>query len=211
MSKPALPTTSDDGRESRVLVVPLELRQDEGEAPVLEGYAAVFDTATQIGPDTWGFLEEFAKGAFAETIADDDIRALFNHDENQVLGRNAAKTLSLIEDARGLKVEITPPDTAVGRDVTTLVKRGDVSGMSISFRMQKEEWEEPDGPGVLPHRTIRKAQLFDVGPVTFPAYPTTSVAARSQAQRYRDVRPDEPATTAARERELAIAEAEIRL
>ena len=208
-----------DDLERRVLTLTatLEVRAGEGDGddalPVLEGYAAVFSTDTQIGPKAWGFLERIEPGAFKDTIKDDDIRALFNHDSNQVLGRNGdAGTLELREDKTGLKVQITPPDTAVGRDVVTLVQRGDVSGMSISFQTLREEWAEGDeDTGELPRRTLLEAKLFDVGPVTFPAYPTTSVAARDQAKALIEARRPGPTvdhTRAARERELALAEAE---
>ena len=176
----AILASEPDG-ERRTLVVPLECRED-GEEVRLEGYAAVFNKSTQIGGDLWGWSETIQKGAFAATIKDDDIRALFNHDSNQVLGRNTAETLTLSEDRKGLKVTITPPATTVARDVVELIKRGDVSGMSFSFRTTREEWQEPTKKGDLPKRTLLEVKLFDVGPVTFPAYPTTSIAARDRAQ-----------------------------
>jgi HK97 family phage prohead protease len=144
--------------------------------PKLIGYGAVFDSPTNIG---W-FEEQVARGAFSETILQDDIRGLFNHDPNMILGRNKAKptpTMRIFEDSKGLRYEIDVADTQVGRDTLTSVRRGDVSGCSFSFQTIKDEWDRsnPDHP----KRTLRKVRLFDVGPVTFPAYPDTSVAARS--------------------------------
>lgn len=177
-----------DTDEARLLVLPVTLRKksDEDESPVLEGYAARFDDWTQIGGDSWGFMESIAPGAFAESLKNDDIRALFNHDSNQVLGRASAKTAEFAEDEKGLRAVIYPPDTAVGRDVVALIKRGDVTGMSFMFRTLGETWEEPTKKGDLPKRTLTKVQLFEAGPVTFPAYEQTSISARDRAKSYLD-------------------------
>lgn len=166
----------DDKRE-QLLVPGLEIRavDPDDEGPLqLEGYAAVFDKDS----DGFWFIERIRKGAFADTIKEDDIAALFNHDRNQVLGRNTAETLALEEDKTGLKYIIDLPDTQVGRDLHVVVKRGDVKGSSFSFQTQKDEWEYlDDGETVI--RTLLKVKLFDVGPVTFPAYPDTTTAVRS--------------------------------
>lgn len=180
------PTTlTRDVDERRTFMLPIEFRASDA-GSVLEGYAAVFNQDTQIGGDRWGWLERIAPGAFRQSIAADDIRALFNHDANQVLGRSTTKTLTLAEDTKGLLVRMTLPDTAAGRDVITLVKRGDVSGQSFSFRSTREEWAEPTTKGQLPRRTLLEVTLFDVGPVTFPAYTQTSIAARDRARALQD-------------------------
>ena len=152
-----------------------ELRAD-GEARKLAGYAAVFDTEAVIA-GAW--RESVAPGAFAKTIFEHDIRALWNHDPNIVLGRNKAGTLKLSEDGHGLNAEIEPPDNEWGRPVFDAVKRGDVTGMSISFRAIKQEWTRPpEGSLELPKRTLREAKLYDVSPVTFPAFEATSIGTR---------------------------------
>jgi HK97 family phage prohead protease len=126
------------------------------------------------------------RGAFTEAITKDDVRALFNHDENFVLGRNKSGTLRLAEDETGLKYEIDPPDTSYARDLLTVVGRGDVDASSFAFRVIEDMWEyfEQDDPDEAtrtpPLRTIKKCELFDVSPVTYPAYPTTSVSARAK-------------------------------
>lgn len=158
----------------------LEMRAAEGKAPELVGYASVFNQPTTIAGmwDQW--QEEVAPGAFSKTIAEADIRALFNHDSNIVLGRNKAGTLWLSEDAHGLQATIKPPDNEWGRPVLDAVKRGDITGMSISFQAIKQEWYRPEkGSGELPKRTIREAKLYDVSPVTYPAFEATSIAARA--------------------------------
>lgn len=155
-----------------------EVRAD-GEGRKLDGYAAVFNTEAVI----WGlWREEVAPGAYSKTLQEHDIRALWNHDTNIVLGRNKAGTLQLAEDTKGLRAEITPPDNEWGRPVVDAVKRGDVTGMSIAFRVVKEEWQRPsEGSKDLPKRTIREAKLYEVSPVTFPAFEQTSISARSVA------------------------------
>lgn len=167
----------------------VELR-DDGDAdaqPKLRGYAAVFNEETMIGGAQWGFREQIAPGAFADAIQTDDVRALFNHDDNQVLGRTKSGTLRLVEDDTGLKYEIDPPDTVVGRDVVNLVSRGDIDGSSFAFRVIEDQWEYPQAkspnvPAPRPLRTVLKVELYDVSPVTYPAYPQTSVSARAKEQ-----------------------------
>lgn len=168
-----------EGREYRYLTTPVELRADGDGPRRLFGHAAVFNTDAPIGPeDDPYWLERIAPGAFRAAIQNDDVRALFNHDANIVLGRNRSGSLRLSEDAVGLAVDITPPDTNAARDVLALVERGDVSQMSFGFRVRTggQMWEEmPDGSI---RRTIKDVELFDVSPVTFPAFPTTDIAIR---------------------------------
>ena len=125
------------------------------------------------------FKEKVRKGAFAESIGRDDIRALFNHDPNYVLGRNRAGTLELVEDNVGLRVRITPPDTSWARDITTSIRRGDISQMSIGFVVEDDEWSSKDG---IDTRELKKVRLFDVSPVTFPAYTATDVGVRAMQE-----------------------------
>jgi HK97 family phage prohead protease len=145
----------------------------KGENRKIVGHASVFNTEADIGG--W-FLESVAPGAFRRAIVEDDVRALFNHDANFVLGRNRAGTLRLSEDEVGLVIEVDPPDTQAARDIMVSIERGDVSQMSIGFQVLKQEWDET---GDVLKRRILEARLFDVSPVTFPAFPTTDVALRS--------------------------------
>lgn len=160
-------------RERRVIGGPVEARQD-GDVRQLSGYAAVFNTVTDIAGL---FREQIAPGAFTEAVTRDDVRALFNHDANFVLGRTASGTLSLREDAQGLRYDVTPPSTTWATDLMVSVSRGDITQSSFAFSVDDESWEYP--AGVLPLRTIRKATLYDVSPVTYPAYASTSVSARA--------------------------------
>ena len=154
-----------------------EVREEGEQAPRLEGHASVFDQETEIF-GLW--REKVAPGAFKKTIKEHDIRALWNHNTDMVLGRNKAKTLELSEDTKGLRTVIHPPDTQVGRDAVTSIKRGDVTQMSIAFETIKQEWYIPEDKRELPLRTLREAKLYDVSPVTFPAFEGTSISARGE-------------------------------
>jgi HK97 family phage prohead protease len=97
--------------------------------------------------------------------------------------RGHGEPLRLKVDKKGLRYEVDLPDTAQARDVRELIRRGDVSGSSFGFVVQGDEWDESQmKSGKLPLRTLTKLELFDVSPVTYPAYPQTSVSARSKAQ-----------------------------
>lgn len=166
-----------------------EVRIDrrQGEPVRLTGHAAVFN---KLSEELWGFRERIKPGAFAKTLGN-DVRALWNHDANHVLGRTTAKTLTLREDEVGLAVEILLPDTQTGRDLAVSIERGDVSQMSFAFRTITDRWNTENGETI---RTLEEVELFDVSPVTFPAYPDTDVAVRSlerwKAQRKTEERPE---------------------
>lgn len=163
--------------EGRMVQEPVTVRA-EGDAKTLTGYAAVFNRETVIGDF---FRETIEPGAFRATLST-DVRGLFNHDPNQVLGRTASGSMTLTEDETGLRYAITPPDTTLGRDVLALVARGDVTGSSFGFTVKRDSWTRPAKAGELPLRTIHEIDwLRDVGPVTFPAYTETSVQARDAA------------------------------
>jgi len=150
-----------------------ELRSVESETPVLEGYAAVFDTLSE---ELWGFRERIAKGAFAKTIKEDDIRFLFNHNSDHVLGRLKANTLSLNEDDRGLHFRCELPDTSFAKDLAESVRRGDIDQCSFGFYVVTDNWRKEDGEIV---RTLEEVELFDVSLVTYPAYKDTTASVRS--------------------------------
>jgi HK97 family phage prohead protease len=159
--------------ERRIMPVG-ELRvEGDDESRKIVGYAAVFN---QLSSELWGFREKIAPGAFGKTIQESDVRALFNHDPNFVLGRSKAGTLDLAEDEIGLAIEIEPPDTQFANDLITSIDRGDVTQMSFGFRTITDEWQTVEEEQI---RTLKEVELFDVSPVTFPAYPQTTVGLRS--------------------------------
>lgn len=150
---------------------------EEASEGKLYGYAALFDSLSE---DLGGFREIIRPGAFADSLRDyPDVRALAQHDSRMVLGRTKNGTLKLEEDSRGLRVEITPPNTSAGRDIVELVRRGDIDAMSFAFEVTDPRDEEVDYTGELPTRILRRVRLFEVSLVTFPAYADTQVALRS--------------------------------
>jgi uncharacterized protein len=166
--------------KKEIRMLPLkELRINEETDGVIVGHASVFNSWSETLGSIFPFKEIVRKGAFTETIEKDDIRALFNHDPNYVLGRNKAGTLSLEEDDIGLSVKITPPNTSWAKDLTESIKRGDISQMSIGFIVEEDTWGTKDGIDI---REIKKVQLFDVSPVTFPAYTQTDVGVRAMEE-----------------------------
>ena len=171
-------------KEIRMLPIQ-ELRIDDSLDGKIVGHASVFDSWSETLGGIFPFKEIVRKGTFkeivrkgtfTETIKLDDIRALFNHDPNYVLGRNVAGTLELEEDDIGLRVVITPPDTSWANDLIKNLRRGDISQMSIGFIVLEDTWGTQDGIDI---REIKKVQLFDVSIVTYPAYTQTDVGVRA--------------------------------
>jgi uncharacterized protein len=161
-----------DGAERRMITEVVELRED-GEQRFMEGYAFKFGAIADLG----SFTEEIAVGA-ADEVMNDDVRGLFNHDANIVLGRNKAGTMTLNVDAVGMRYVIKhnpkdPDHISVGEKI----KRGDVTQSSFAFRVKDDKWETRNGKD---HRTIIKfSRLIDVSPVTYAAYNDATVALRS--------------------------------
>lgn len=159
--------------ERRSVTLPVEHRATAAGGNTVIGYAAVFGETTDIG----GFFREvIARGAFTKTLKTADVRAYYGHERARLLGRTSANTLRLNEDAKGLAVEIDLPDTSDGRDVKTLIERGDITGMSFGFIVTRQEWDET---GDIPTRTIFEVELREVSIVSEPAYDGTSLALRS--------------------------------
>lgn len=170
--------------ERRTINRPIEVRAKDGEATRIVGHASVFfrreDPGTQY--ELWpGAFERFHPGVFAKAIIEDDVRALVNHDANRLLGRNTAGTLALSEDDVGLSFDVTPPDTELARQTIESLRRGDMSGASIAFLPREnngEFWEEEED---LMIRNIISSHLYDVGPVTFPAFTAADSGVRADS------------------------------
>lgn len=140
----------------------------------LGGYAAVFDQTTDLG---WQGKERIDRAAFDAALADEstDVRSLWNHDPQFLLGRQSAGTLRLSVDSTGLEYEVDLPDTGYARDVHALAERGDLDGASFAFVPGEWSWDEDEQ--VRTHTSV--SRLVDVAPVTFPAYDGASTEARS--------------------------------
>jgi len=166
--------------ERRFFAPQLELRAaEEGkESRTIRGYAALFNSDSE---SFGSWIERIAPGAFDEVL-DDDTVALFNHDPNLILARNK-KTLKMGVDSKGLWYEFEAPRTTAGNDLLENVRVENVKSSSFAFQTKEVKWtfsEDRNQPDI---RTIVKLErLLDVSPVTYPAYPDTTVATRSYQQ-----------------------------
>src|SRR3990167_11252468 len=178
-------------REERVVTIEdLEVRAAEGDDPLrIIGHPVVYNRWSE---DLGGFREMILPGAAAKTIKESDIRVLFNHDPNFILGRNRAATAEFTEDAKGVRMVNFPPDNPTIRDlVISPLERKDITQMSFAFSVVNPEpfdpqagvrygdhWEPPKKDDGLWERTIAEFRMYDGSVVTFPAYPTTDVGVR---------------------------------
>ena len=160
----------------------VQLRTDDDGKRTIDGYAAVWYRDGDEGTEyrLWTDLtERIDRGAFDRVLSESpDTCGLFNHDANNVLGRTTAGTARLSVDGTGLRYEIDLPDTQAGRDTATLIERGDVVGSSFSFTIKNKRFEKRTDQSDLV--TITEIDgLYDVGPVTYPAYKATTTGTRS--------------------------------
>lgn len=152
--------------ERRQITTDIELRSAGDGRTIIEGYSPVYE---RLSEDLGGFVEIVERGAAKRRLGD-DIFGLFNHDSALVLGRSTAGTMRLGEDETGVHFEIDVPDTTLGRDLTVSMERGDITGSSFSFSVLEDELDVTEAG--YPLRRIKSfRQLFDIGPVTYPAYP----------------------------------------
>ena len=160
-----------------------QVRAMQGGKPGIEGYGAVFgEEYVLYDSPTLRIVETVKAGTFSRALQEkQDVRCLFNHAPDNILGRTTNDTMRMKEDSKGLYYE-TDFDmrTHVANDVRCFVDRGDVTGCSFSFSVKKQERiEEETDQKLTIRRTIQDVDLYDVGPVTYPAYEGTGVKARS--------------------------------
>ena len=142
----------------------------------LTGYAAVFNSEAPLGD----FVEVIRRGAFAKTLAGGgNVRALWHHQHDALLGTTRSGSLKLQEDGYGLRFDLALPDTTHGRDLAVLVERGDVAGASFGFRVPEggDRWEQRAGQLV---RELLTVDLHEITLTHDPAYADTTVAKRSR-------------------------------
>ncbi|MFP3420648.1 HK97 family phage prohead protease [Bacillus sp. SIMBA_154] len=165
------------GKEKRTFSIKgLEVRESGEEAAPskIVGYGAVFDSPADIAGC---FTEIISPGTFKKALdSNSDVRALFNHNWDCVLGRVKSGTLMLEEDERGLRFEVTPPETIWVEDLKKSMKRGDIDQCSFGFIVTKDEWDYEAEPAV---RTIKEVELYEISVVSLPAYEDTEAAVRS--------------------------------
>jgi HK97 family phage prohead protease len=163
-----------DQRETRSINSKLE-----SSGNTLTGYAAVWDSPTTINMPGKSFTEIVRRSAFSRTLdGNRDIICTFDHDPASLLGRRSSGTLTVTPDEHGLKYEVVLPDTTTGRDLKTLVERGDVYGGSFTFGVRADKWTNNT-------RELLDLELYELGPVTMPAYPSTSLSLRSNSAWYK--------------------------
>lgn len=162
--------------ERRVNTVEFDVRNGEASSDGMSftGYAAVFNSPSEPLP----FTEVIKEGAFKRSLKSrNEIKLFMNHNTDVVLGSTRAGTLKLTEDSRGLLAQAELPDTSAGRDLSVLMKRGDVSSMSFGFSVppKGDKWSQ-DGAT----RELHQVRLHEVSIVTgFPAYEATTASVRS--------------------------------
>lgn len=171
-------------KEIRALPVTLELRESgEGDSTKRTITGAIkYNTESAEMRDWWGdtFVEEIASGAFDESIKSRGVVGLWSHDTSQVLGNTKSGTLRIQSNDKELRFELDLPDTTVGNDAHETIKRGDVDGVSFGMRVTKEKWSTEDREsGKVYKRSILNAELYEISPVAFPAYPANEVSVRS--------------------------------
>lgn len=154
----------------------------------VRGYAAVFNSMSE---DLGGY-KEIIDPAFFNEVLQDDVRCLFNHDDDHVLGRSTSGTLTYGVDAKGLFFEYEDPGTTQSRDLLISLSRGDISQCSFQF----EVYDSSEG-GYKFERIgeewictlLRCKKLYDVGPVTFPAYTETTIGKRGLEEAKKALQP----------------------
>lgn len=152
--------------EMRVSNADFEIRET-GDGMTFTGYASVFNSRSE---NLGGFTEFVAPGAFTRSLKSrNDVKLLWNHDSGQVLGSTRAKSMTLTEDARGLRVEAKLPNTQLGRDTAELLRTGLVDSMSFGFNVIKDSWNAEGN-----ERTLQAVRLHEVSIVAFPAYAGTA-------------------------------------
>jgi len=150
--------------------------RQENDAKYIEGYFIRFNEETKLWKDAF---EEVDPGAVDDSLKNNDIRCLFNHDTSIVLGRTGNGTLELKKDSIGVfgRVKINPNDKQA-LDIYARIERGDINACSFGFNIIDEEIQNRDDGTVK--FILREIDLKEVSPVTFPAYPTTSISARKK-------------------------------
>lgn len=180
---------TDYPRENLIRMSPLVSvdATDDG-MRTLTGVPIVFDQWTEINGWEGRFKERIAPGALNKTLTErgDKVKVLFNHGYDPQIGEKPLGKPSVMDvRSEGLYVEVPLADTAYNRDLQALIDVGALDGMSFRFGVVADEWDNLEGD--MPERTITELRLYELGPVTFPAYEATTVGVRSRSE-YEDYR-----------------------
>lgn len=163
-------------RELRISAIPraLELRQNADGTRSIAGEAVVYNALSE---DLGGWREQFAPGAFRNSLRTTEVMALYSHDDSRILGRQSSGTLTLADGPDALRFECKLPNTQDGQTVQELCARGDLKGTSWGFVAIQDRWQ-PDADGNVV-RTVLEATLYEISVVGNPAYSQTTVSLRS--------------------------------
>jgi uncharacterized protein len=175
-----------EAKEVRAVPITIEIREQTEEGVpskrTISG-SIKFNSLSGEMRDYYGdsFVEEIATGAFDESLKTRGVVGLWSHRTDMVLGNTKSGTLRIVTTASELRFEIDLPDTSIGNDVWETIKRGDVDGVSFGMRVTKDKWssEKRESGGRLYKRSILNAELYEISPVAFPAYPANEVSVRS--------------------------------
>lgn len=150
--------------------------REEGTQKFIDGYFIVYEAKTEL----WeGVFEEIAKGACTNSLINNDIRALYNHEWGTVLGRKSANTLIMREDDKGVFCSILiNEDDSEAKNTYERVKRGDITGCSFGFYPTIEDRIMQDD-GTVKY-VVKEADVIEVSVCVFPAYPQTAIEARKK-------------------------------
>lgn len=181
----------------------------------IRGYAAKFNTLSEPMPIKEDgkviayFREQLMPGCFASAIPVSDVRSLFNHNPDKILGRTTAGTLRIFEDEVGLAFENDPPETSYSKDLQISMQRGDVNQCSFGFNVAEggdSYSKDSSSPGNYVRSIHRISKLYDASPVTYPAYVDTNCAVRSIVAQIKSEEVEAGIATAKAEEERAAAE-----
>tara|TARA_R110000823_G_scaffold32104_1_gene90685 strand:- start:330 stop:932 length:603 start_codon:yes stop_codon:yes gene_type:complete len=170
----------DNNTEKRYITGSIEIEKRDGdtESRTISGYAVVFDKKSSVlGGKNWGFIETVARSAF-DGVDLSGVIATFNHNFDNVMARADSNSLNLTIDTIGLKYSFEAPNTTSGNDLLENIRNKNVKGSSFMFTVLEQKWTYKE-EGTDEREIIQVDELFELGPVTIPAYPDTTAAQRS--------------------------------
>jgi HK97 family phage prohead protease len=183
-----------------------------GKQHQIGGHAAKFNVRSENFLAGTGLeFYEIIEPGFFDNVLGNDVRALFNHDSNLILGRTASRTCRIAQDTTGLAYEVDLDEgQSYARDLLISIERGDVSQSSFAFTVKRGGKRYVEQGDVILCYLIKGAceRLYDVSPVTLPAYPDATVSLREAEQALGRRLLSTDAATAARNRQLQLMEAE---
>ncbi|RLB69077.1 MAG: HK97 family phage prohead protease [Deltaproteobacteria bacterium] len=160
--------------EKRYLDLEIDEIRSDADAMIVSGFALKYNKPSKL---IYGEFVEYIDKRALDGVNLDNTFLLFNHNTDHVLGNTKSGTLQLTNTADGLRFRAELPDTQRARETYTLIKRGDVSGMSFAFTTKADTWNTNVSPA---ERTIHSiGNLSEISIVPVPAYPDTEVSARA--------------------------------